>query len=74
MTLGQFISATGNTVQGRVTLSVWDKDLEDEVERITIDTDCGLKYEKAHFKGFLSKEVYYIFANTVGELVIEVTE
>lgn len=72
MTLGQFIKVTGHTVQGKVTLSVWDLEAGDEIERITVETDCGLMYEKEHFKGFLSKKVTYIFANLCGELVIEI--
>lgn len=72
MKLGQFINGMGVALQGKVTISVWSENFDDEIDRINFETDGGLKGLKHLLPGLLSKEIRYMFANPCGELIIEI--
>lgn len=70
MKLGQFINGIGSALQGLVVISVWEDG--EEVDRIEMETDGGLRGRKDEMKGLLSLPINYMFANQVGQLTIEI--
>lgn len=70
MKLGQFINGIGSALQGLVVISVWEDG--EEVDRIEMETDHGLRGRKDEMKGLLPLPINYMFANQVGQLTIEI--
>lgn len=74
MTLGSFIRGIGWKLQGNITVSVWDSNSENEIDRISFEyIDGGLNHSphKDRLKGLLSLSIDFMFAQ-YGELVIEI--
>ena len=72
MTLGTFINNMDFRLQGNIVISVWDEFIVEELDRIEIETDGGLRgFKKTILKGLLCCPIIYMFAN-YGQLVIEI--